>query len=218
MADGSPLDISSGAGGSIMSSFMTAGLGAATGNPLAIASGVLGIGMSIAGGFGQADAAKKTAAAQQQIAGLEQKQDAARRQAMELSAKRQQMEVLRNAQRARSLALNNATSQGAQFGSGLQGGYGQIQGAAAWNNLGITQNLNLGEQMFDLNSQINEQKQNISGYASSSATYGGIGKLGSTLTGSFGPIKNLSTQLGGSGGSSSSAGGYYNSGGLSGIY
>lgn len=211
MDDGTPLDISSGAGGGALSGFMTAGLGAISGNPLAIGAGALGIGMSIIGGFGQADAAKKTSESQQRIAALEQRQDAARRQAMELSAKRQQMEVLRNAQRARSLALNNATSQGAQFGSGLQGGYGQVQGAANWNNLGITQNLNLGEQMFDLNAQISQQKQSIAGYSSQSATYGGIGKLGSTLTGSFGPIKNLSQQAAGdqSGGGSAGWGAAY---------
>lgn len=201
--DGSPLDIGSGAGGAL-SGLITAGLGAASGNPLAIASGVIGIGMSIFGGSGQAEAAKQAAAAKQRIAGLEMQQDAVRRQAMELSANRQQMEVLRNAQRARSLALNNATSQGAQFGSGLQGGYGQISGAAGWNNLGITQNLNLGEQMFDLNSQINQQKQNIASSESSSATYGGIKSIGNTLSGSFGPIKNLSQQFSGS---SSSGGG-----------
>jgi len=206
-----PLDISSGAGSSALGSLMSAGLGAATGNPLAIASGVLGLGMSIAGGVGQAGAARASAEAKRQIAGLEMKQDAARKQAMELSAQRQQMEVLRNAQRARSLALNNATSQGAQFGSGLQGGYGQVQGAASWNNLGITQNLDLGEQMFSLNQHINEQKMNIAGAESSSATYGGIGSIGKTLTGSFGPIKNLSQQAAGnqSGGGSAGWGAAY---------
>src|SRR5882672_3742875 len=156
--------------GGALSGLLSAGMGAATGNPIAIASGVLGLGMSIFGGVKQSQAAQQMAAAKQQIAGLETQQDTVRRSAMELSAKRQQMEVLRNAQRARSLALNNATSQGAQFGSGLQGGYGQVQGAASWNNLGITQNLDLGEQMFSLNQHINEQKMNIAGAESSSAT------------------------------------------------
>jgi len=40
-------------------------------------------------------------------------------------------------QRARSLALSTATNQGAQFGTGLQGGYGQISGESGTNMLGI---------------------------------------------------------------------------------
>src|SRR6267154_241303 len=219
--DGSPLDISSGAGGGALSGFMTAGLGAISGNPLAIGAGVLGIGMSIVGGFGQADAAKKTAAAQQRIAGLEQQQDAARKQAMELSAQRQQMEVLRNAQRARSLALNNATSQGAQFGSGLQGGYGQIEGQSGVNLLGISQNLQAGEQMFGLNAQINTQKMNIAGASSTAAMGAGFSSLGSGILGNLGIAKNLSTNFTGSSGSSGnlqSYGGWMSSMGSNGTY
>lgn len=214
--DGSPLDISSGAGGAL-SGMLSIGMGAASGNPLAIASGVIGLGMSLFGGSGQAEAAKKTAQAKKNIAGLEMQQDAVRKQAMEMSANRQQMEVLRNSQRARSLALNSATSQGAQFGSGLQGGFGQVQGAANWNNLGITQNLQSGQQMFGLNSQINQQKMNISDYESSAATSAGISKMGGTLMSSFGPIKNLSGNFAGAGPSTNS-GGYYDNGGLSGRY
>lgn len=185
--------------GGALSGLLSAGMGAATGNPIAIASGVLGLGMSIFGGVKQSQAAQQMAAAKQQIAGLETQQDTVRRSAMELSAKRQQMEVLRNAQRARSLALSNATSQGAQLGSGLQGGYGQIAGAENWNTSGIKQNLGFGERMFDLNALINQQKQNIAGFESNSATAGGIAKIGSTLMSSFSPIKNLSGNLGSSG-------------------
>lgn len=185
-----------------LSGVISTGLGLISGNPLAIASGVIGLGASIFGGLGQMDAAKQKAAAENQIAQLEMGQDNVRRQAMELSANRQQTEVLRNAQRARSLALNNATSQGAQFGSGLSGGYGQISGGANWNNLGITQNLGFGEKMFDLNSQINQQKMNIGDAASSSATASGYSAIGSTLLNNFNPIKNLSNNfLGGSSGS-----------------
>lgn len=192
---------------------ISAGLGAVSGNPIAIASGVLGIGMSLFGGMQATDAAKQKAAAQRQIAGFEMQQDDIRRKAMELSAHRQQVEVLRNAQRARSLALNNATSQGAQGGSGLQGGFGQIAGAAAWNNSGIQANLGFGEQMFDLNKMINQQKMNISDSDSSAATAAGIGKIGSTLTNSFGPIKNISQTLGGS-----TSGGNINTGGWAGLW
>lgn len=205
---GEPLDITNGMGGSPLSGMLSTGMGMLSGNPLAIGAGIAGLGLSIFGGVEQTQAAQQKAAAEKNITNYEMQQDSVRRKAMELSANRQQMEVLRNAQRARALALNNATSQGAQFGSGLQGGYGQIAGAANWNNLGITQNLQFGEQMFDLNAQINQQKLAIGDASSLSATGAGISKLGSTLMGSFGPIKNLSSQfLGGP-----SAGGYDSSG------
>lgn len=214
---GDPLDLGGGASSGVFSGMLSVGLGAATGNPMAIASGAIGLGMSLFGGMKSTEAAKAKAAAEQQISGLEIQQDEVRKRAMELSANRQQIEVLRNAQRARSLALSNSTSQGAQFGSGLSGGYGQIAGAANWNNTGIQQNLGFGEQMFQLNSMINQQKMSISGSASDAATGAGLSSMGKSLMGSFGPIKNLSeTYLGG--GSSGNASNSTGFAGMSGLY
>lgn len=182
-------DVASGALGNLFS----AGMGFATGNPIAAASGIAGLGLSIFGGSQKADAAKQVAAAQMETARLEQKQELVRKQAMELSARRQQMEVLRNAQRARSLALQAATTQGAQGGSGLQGGYGQISGASNWNVAGINQNLGFGEQMFDLNSQISGQKMKIAAAGGQAATAAGMQSLGGSLITAMGPLKNLGT-------------------------
>lgn len=193
------------AGEDIFGSMISAGLGMATGNPLAIAGGIAGLGMSIMGGMDSTSAASQKAQAQKKIADLETQQDAVRKQAMEISARRQQMEVLRNQQRARSLALNSATSQGAQMGSGLQGGYGQVAGQSGVNLLGISQGLQSGEQMFGLNAQINSQKMNIADSDSLSAKGAGLSKLGGSLMGSFGPIKNLSGNFGGGTGSSASS-------------
>lgn len=81
-----------------------------------------------------------------------------RRQAMELDASRKQKEVIRNQQRARSLALTTATAQGASRGSGLQGGYGQISGQSGVNALGIQQNLQIGRNIFDYNYQISQNR------------------------------------------------------------
>lgn len=96
--------------------------------------------------------------ATKEIAGLEQGVEAQRFQAMELDARRQTMDAIRNNQRARALGLTSATQQGAQFGSGLQGGYGQISGQTNTNLLGIGQNLEIGRNIFGLNSQITQQK------------------------------------------------------------
>lgn len=81
-----------------------------------------------------------------------------RRLAMETDARRRQLEVVRNQQRARSVAVTNATAQGASKGSGLQGGYGQIAGQSGVNMLGIQQSLGIGRSIFDLNAQTSQRR------------------------------------------------------------
>lgn len=136
---------------------------------------------SIFGGMKQASAANKEAQAQQQIAGLEIQADQQRRQAMELDASRKSMEVLRNSQRARATALTNATSSGSQFGSGLQGGYGQIGGSTGFNLLGISQNKTIGENLFNINDQIDQQRMLYAQASGQMATGQGISSIGSML-------------------------------------
>jgi hypothetical protein len=80
--------------------------------------------------------------------------EATKRQAMEVDARRQQLEIVRGQQRARSLGLTNATSQGASKGSGLQGGYGQIAGQTGVNLLGVQQGLESGRNIFNANAAI----------------------------------------------------------------
>lgn len=179
------------------------GTGLATGNPFGVIAGAAGLGMSIFGGSEKVEIAKKQAAIQQQMTQTELQQDAVRRKAMELSARRQQMEVLRHAQRARSMALASATNQGAAQGSGLQGGYGQIRGAAEWNMGGIQQNLDFGRQMFDLNAVLSQQKMRMAALGGDAATAQAWSGMGSTLMGSAGTIKNLAGNF--MGGSQSSA-------------
>jgi hypothetical protein len=98
---------------------------------------------------------------------------------MKLNARRAQMEVLRNNQRARSMALSSATGQGAQFGSGLSGGYGQIAGMSGTNLLGINQNLKIGETISTYNQDITNQQLALANYQSKAATAQGISSLGS---------------------------------------
>lgn len=81
--------------------------------------------------------------------------------AMEIDAKRQQLEILRNQQRARSLGLTNATSSGAQHGSGLQGGYGQTSGQTGVNLLGVQQNLQSGRNTYAANRNISNLNVNM---------------------------------------------------------
>ena len=79
---------------------------------------------------------------------------AQRMQAMEIDARRKQMDNLRQAQRARALGTIAASAQGALFSTGLQGGRGQISGQANVNQLGITQNLEIGRNIFTQNAAI----------------------------------------------------------------
>lgn len=104
------------------------------------------------------DAANASRAINQQIVGYEREVEAQRKQAMELDARRRQLEVIRNQQRARSIAITNATAQNAGRGTGLQGGYGQISGQSGVNLLGIQQNLQIGQNIFGLQSQITDQR------------------------------------------------------------
>ena len=98
----------------------------------------------------------------QGVIGAERGIESQKRSAMELSAKPQQLEIIRNQQRARSLGLTTATAQGAAQGSGLQGAYGQISGQTGVNILGVQQNLEVGRNIFDLNRTISERRIDMS--------------------------------------------------------
>lgn len=88
--------------------------------------------------------------AMQQAKASAKAEDARKRQ-MQLDAIRKRREVVRESVRARSMALSSASSQGAAEGSGLQGGYGKIAGAANRNMSSITQDEALGDKVFDAN-------------------------------------------------------------------
>lgn len=152
-------------------------------DPISAFIGAAGLATSIFGGMKQVDAAKKTSAAQQQIAQLEIQADAQRRQAMELDSSRKSMEVLRNSQRARAISETSAVSSGSQFGSGFAGAQGQISGQSGVNLLGIAQNTKIGENLFDISSQVSQQRMNIAQYSSEAATGAGLSSLGKSIMG-----------------------------------
>lgn len=161
-------------------------------DPFSLMMGASSIAMQAFGAFGQSSAASKKADAEKQIAASEMQQDKLRRTGMELDANRKSMENLRNMQRMRAMATNSAVSQGAQFGSGLQGGLAGISGQGGVNQLGINQNLELGEGMFDLNAKISQQKMNIADAGASMAKAQAWSSLGKSLGGSMGPLSSLS--------------------------
>lgn len=74
-----------------------------------------------------------------------------RERQMDLDTARQKREIARQAIVARSTALSSATEQGAQMGSGLQGGQAQITGSANQGILAANQNQEIGAGIFAAN-------------------------------------------------------------------
>lgn len=104
---------------------------------MAAAASIFG---SVLGAIGQMKQAKAMERAEQ-----------ARQKQMNLDVQRKRRDALRQSMLARATALANATSQGAEFGSGLQGGYGQIGGDLRRNNVALNQDQQLGNKVFAAN-------------------------------------------------------------------
>lgn len=81
-----------------------------------------------------------------------------RREQMEVTGRRDIMQVFRNRQAAESMSLATAVSQGASRGSGLAGARGAIAGQSNFNLTGILGNLSIGRSIFDTNALITGKK------------------------------------------------------------
>lgn len=150
-------------------------------DPISIGLQIAGLGMSLFGGGASLFGSKKTSELQEKIANEERLANQQRLRAMELSSRRQQIQNIRNVQLQRSMALTAATAQGAQFGTGLAGGIAQVNAEGAWNELGITQNTEIGRNMFAINDRISGLKAQIGETQSEMAMYQGLGSLGGSL-------------------------------------
>lgn len=164
----------------------------------------LGAGLKAFGLLESHSASKQANAAQVQSIQLQQQVEDQRRKAMEIDASRKQLENIRNAQRGRSMALAAATSQGAQFGSSLQGGYGQISGQEGWNSTGIDQQLDIGRNVFGLNAQISQQKVTQARAGQKMQDAQGISSLGGDIMGSINTLNKITSPLPGNSGSGGS--------------
>lgn len=177
------------------------------------ATAVAGVGLQVYGTAKSTSAAKAQSQYQQQIAADQQRQEALRQKQMELDARRRQLEQVRNMQKARALALSNANAQGAQFGSGLPGGFGQISGEGNTQLLGVNQSLLLGRENFGLSADISSARYGYAGASGQYATGQGLSSLGGGLISALGPISNLSGGFGS--GASAGPSSYGNYGGIS---
>lgn len=156
-------------------------------DPLSLAFSAIGLGMQVFGGFGQAHNAHQAAAISQDVARQEQGINAAKQQQMELEGRRTQMENIRNNQRARAMAESAAVNQGAQFGSGLQGGLAQVQDQTLFNMSGVNSALETGRSISGFNNAISVDKMKLANVQADSATNAGIASLGGAFM-KAGPI------------------------------
>lgn len=188
-------------------------------DPLTIGIGLAGLGMSLFGGAKSSSDSSQIAQQQKELAqqsyginsnisGLENQVNDQHQTQMELTSRRASLENFRNTQKAQAQGLTNATNQGAQFGSGMQGGQAEVADQGMFNDLGIKNNLEIGENIFGLNRQISKQKLDLSAlqtkYAgtigdlqSSLATDQGISSFGKSLSGSASMFGNMAQGMGG---------------------
>lgn len=150
---------------------------------------VVGLASSAVGTVTSMIGASEQNSAQQQMIAIQQKENAQRQNLFEIEQQRKRVEDLRNAQTATSLARSRAVNQGAQFGSGLLGGLGQVQGESNYNLLGISQNTQIGENIFSLDQQLTQAKID-------SANAGTTMQMGSSLTSFGGSVINSMGTIG----------------------
>lgn len=167
-------------------------------DPFAILGTALAIGGGVQSIFGN-ERAKEQLKKQQQInktiTAESQKLEALRKQQATNEYTRATRDVMRNAQIARATALTNATSQGAAQSTALQGAYGQIAGQAGVLNTSISGNYDLGQQTFDINSNISAlqgQSNYLGARAQANSQRGqGLMQLGQSVVGNSDKLTNI---------------------------
>lgn len=160
-------------------------------DPLTLGIAAVSIGMQVFGGVSASEKAAQAASIQKNIAGLDENANAQRQTAMEIDARRKGLENFRQSQRLQATSLNNATGSGSQYGSGYAGGQAQVTDQGLFNAQGINQNLEIGQKLFGIDNQIDEQKKALSGVQSDMATDQSISNLGATIGKNAGTASNI---------------------------
>ncbi len=145
------------------------------------AFGIGGLALSAFSQYEQSQAQNKVYQSDVQTAQLEMQVNAQRQQQMHLNSQRQSIENLRNVQKTQAQGLAAATQGGAQFGSGLAGGRSQEAAQGAWTSEALSQNLQIGDQMFALDNQIDQQKINKANAESQANQSSGFGAFGGDI-------------------------------------
>lgn len=165
--------------------------------------GLIGLGVSIFGSMQAADTAKEQARVAGQQAGVssdealqEQGINDAKQASMELSGRRQNLENLRNMQKARAQAVNSATQQGAQFGSGVEGGLAEITNTGLFNISGVNNALETGRTINQFNKNISADRMQMASLGGQQATLQGDQAVNNSITSLGGAIMKAGPTIG----------------------
>ena len=137
--------------------------------------------MSIFGGMSQSKTAGEESKVAQDEAKQEQSINNLKQQQMEIEGRRSQIENIRNVQRARAMGLEAATTQGAQYGSGLQGGLASVTNQGLFNMQGVEQGLAIGRGINTYNQNISQDKIQMASLKGQEATNAAWSSLGGAL-------------------------------------
>lgn len=179
-----------------------------------VATAIALAGLAVAGYSAYNATQSQSAAAQtsQQQSRLQRQEIKERKQQMELDAMRKKRMAVRTSLFQRSTALNQAANQGSQYGSGLPGAYGSIQGTAGTAIQGTNQNLEIGRNIFDIKGRESALGALQSQQLGTAATFAGLSQFGFAVANNSNTLGNLfSTATAGStsGSQSASSGAIY---------
>lgn len=163
------------------------------------ASGTLGLAGMALTAFGidkSTSAAKEEAGISMQEAQTEMQMNTVRQTMMMVDSKRKQIQAQRNADLARAQGKSAAVNQGGsvmtgQAGSGYAGGQAQETATEAYNVGNIGQDVFLGNQMFSLTNQLDQEKIKMAQAQSDAATGSGMSSLGGALVSGAGMFAKL---------------------------
>ena len=150
-----------------------------------------GVGLSLFGSMQQAKIAKEEAMVSKEVAQADMDVNQQKYTMEQLNTQRMQLENIRNAQRARSVAQTTAVSQGAQFGTALPGAYGQISGQEGTNFLRTSENQQIGTAVFGLDQFADTLKMRMADLGGKMADAQGLTAIGGAVSKSAGPLGNL---------------------------
>lgn len=167
-------------------------------DPVSLGIMAVGAGLQLYGGYSQAGHAKQISQLANQKASQEQEINNLKLQQMEVEGRRMQMENIRNTQRARAMAVQAGTNQGAQFGTGLLGGIAEVQNKGEFNMQGVEQGLFFGREVAQRNNNISALNAQISQAQGAAASDQGWSSLGGALI-KAGPFVGQMSQGFGSG-------------------
>lgn len=160
--------------------------------PISLGIGLVGLGTSLYGMFGSSSVAHQTAQLSSNITSLEGQENDVRQQAMNMSAKRSQIQTVRTAQRARSMAVQaGATQTGSLTGSGVEGGISETTSEGTYGLQGINFQKAFGTSLFGLDAQVTNDKMKLASLGGTAATDAGITSLGGAIMSVAGKAGNI---------------------------